>query len=337
MKVFNVGVVGAGAIARNVHLPVLLNMPNVRVAWLTDANPATAAAMSKSFGVPRVDLPPSPADLPAADVVLLTTPVGVRMPYYQALAARGSAVFAEKPFAITSADHARSAALFPPSHVACGYMRRTFESSQLFRDAIASQWFGPLQRIRVCEGARTARTGVDVSHYDNAKAAGGGVLMTLGTHAIDMAFYITQAIRFEILSRDIVYDGEIDRKVSTLMRLSGSPVLPESGIVLDFTVSWIDRQDNVFELQFPTIKLATGVAPTAPVSMRDLTTDRPLTTLIPPRRGATTAYQAFYTEWEWFLRDLEQGRVSPMSAASAAITTQAIESLYSRSTAGGLA
>src|SRR5439155_1742304 len=112
--VFSVGIVGAGLITRQAHLPVLRNMPNVRIAWITDANDGAARAVARAFGLLQIVLPSGPAELPDCDVVLLAIPVGARQPYFEALARRRIAVFSEKPFALSYPQHKSIAELFPP-------------------------------------------------------------------------------------------------------------------------------------------------------------------------------------------------------------------------------
>ncbi|MCB1022651.1 MAG: Gfo/Idh/MocA family oxidoreductase, partial [Acidobacteria bacterium] len=97
-----IGIVGAGDIVRAVHLPVLLAMPQAQVEWLCDVDTNRAKTMSKAYGPRAVEAPRDPGDLPEADVVLLATPYGVRRPYYEALRARGTAIYVEKPFACSS-------------------------------------------------------------------------------------------------------------------------------------------------------------------------------------------------------------------------------------------
>jgi len=135
MKSFSVGIVGAGAITRNIHLPVLLAMPNVRVAWLADASANRADALGKVHGVKSLAAT-SPEGLPDCDVVLLAIPVGVRAAYFNALAARGAAVFTEKPFASNLAEHRRILDLFEPHRIGCGFMRRFYRGTRTVRDAL---------------------------------------------------------------------------------------------------------------------------------------------------------------------------------------------------------
>lgn len=330
MREWSIGIVGAGKITHAMHLPVLLNMPQVRVAWLADADTARATSVARAYGVPAVNLPRIAAELPSADVVLLAIPVGPRPAYYEDLAQRGVAVFAEKPFAVSAAEHARFAGLFGPAQVGCGYMRRMYESAVLIRQAIQEQWFGALRRLRIREGARTTGTGADRSAYDDLAASGGGALMTLGTHGIDLALHLAGARGFEVMESRIDWDGRMDRRVETRLRLDGVAADAGQTCELEFCVSWLDRQENIVEAEFEQARLRTGISSAAGVELIRRSGEPALMSVVPQQRGARTPNQAFYLEWAEFLRGLEAGQPSLMSAQSALLTAQAVEAIYQR-------
>ncbi len=275
MKELSIGILGAGSIVRNLHMPVLKSSPGVRVAWVADASAERATELGDMYRVKPVALR-TPEDLPEADGVLIAIPVGVRESYYQLLARRGVAVLAEKPFAVSAEQHRRCAALFPASRVGCAYMRRFYGSNVALRAAVASGCFGPLARIRIAEGARTTRTGLDRSPYDDRALSGGGVLISLGCHSLDQAIFISGATHFELLKSNVIVDGPIDRKVEVLVRLTGGPALPPAGCELDFCVSWLDEQDNTCEVSFATgAMLKTGLGPSASLRLRLRKEDAP--------------------------------------------------------------
>jgi hypothetical protein len=89
-------VIGAGEIVRNAHLPAVLALPDARVDWVVDRDERKARLLARSFGVGHVPLPSDLAALPAAAVVLIAVPYGVREPMYEALSSR-SALYVEKP------------------------------------------------------------------------------------------------------------------------------------------------------------------------------------------------------------------------------------------------
>jgi predicted dehydrogenase len=330
MTVHRVGIVGAGAVARQIHLPVLSSMDNVRVAWLGDVNVRRAAAVARAHGVPCLDAPPSADNLPECDVVLLAIPVLQRTRYYEALARREVAVFAEKPLAVSGGEHARVVGLFAPHRLACGYMRRLYAASGLLRRAVHEQWFGPLQRLRIREGARGTRTGVDVSHYDDLGAAGGGVLLTQGCHTLDLVLYVTGASGFHIRSRQLEWDGEIDRRAEAVFVVRDVGGRPNEVCAVEYCVSWLDDQDNCIELGFAAVTLSAELGPGAAVMLQP----RPGRSMPPvelrPGNGAATSNQAFFLEWDHFLRGLENDEPSVMAAATAQGTAALLDALYGR-------
>src|SRR4029077_17406585 len=100
-----IGIVGAGMVTSGSHLPVLVNMPEVTVAWVCDRAIAAASAVAKTYGIPGAFA--DVRECPDVDAVLVATPVGSRHAVVPAVLARGWHAFCEKPFALTLADHQR--------------------------------------------------------------------------------------------------------------------------------------------------------------------------------------------------------------------------------------
>lgn len=328
MKQFSIGIVGAGLITQNTHLPVLVNMTNARIDWVTDADNERARQLATAYSVPFIPLPNSPTELPACDVVLLAIPLIPRRPYYEQLAERGIAVLAEKPFAINSRDHSRFQGLYAAHKIGCGYMRRTYSTIQMFRKIVDESWFGPLCSIHIREGARITRTGVDSSYQDLDIREGGGILVNLGCHSLDTALFVTGAKDFVVNGKEIVFDGNTDRKASGSISLKNLGGHANSTCQFDFCLSWLDSQPNTVELGFETLILRSPIAPSGIIDIVDRgsgTVKARLDATV--NRGATTFNQAFYLEWKMFLQGLEDGHPSMISAASAGSTAQLIDEL----------
>src|SRR5579862_6214536 len=123
MRRFGVGVIGAGDIVRQMHLPVLLNVPSVQVTWIYDHDEGRCVNLARAYGV-RAVAAATPSDLPECDVALLAIPMAARSSYLDEFAGRGSAVLCEKPFALAVADHEHFVSQYPAHRLGCGYMRR---------------------------------------------------------------------------------------------------------------------------------------------------------------------------------------------------------------------
>src|SRR5438552_5127350 len=100
-----IGIIGAGMVTTGSHLPVLVNMSDVTVAWVCDRSRPAADAAARAFGIPVAYS--EIAECPDVDVALVATPIGSRPFVVPAVLARGWHAFCEKPFALTLADHER--------------------------------------------------------------------------------------------------------------------------------------------------------------------------------------------------------------------------------------
>ena len=102
MSHLTLGVIGSGDIARTAHVPVLKALEGTTLSWVADVDEERAGGMGKAYKVPHHVLDKNGGDPPKADVILLSTPYGVRKSYYDAYRDRGTALYVEKPFARTA-------------------------------------------------------------------------------------------------------------------------------------------------------------------------------------------------------------------------------------------
>ncbi len=328
MNAVSVGVVGAGTIARETHLAVLSCMPDVQVQWICDANGDRARAVGRANGIRGFDAA-SPGELPQCDAVLLAIPVGARAPYFDVFGNRGTAILAEKPFAASAREHRILVERLAPFNLGCGYMRRFYDSTQLLRHLVRTRPFGPLLRIQVSEGSRVTSSRVDHSYLDDVRqSASGGILSELGCHSLDAALFVTGANGYEIKTSEFVFDGAVDRKVKATIRLTDSKYLPGAGVLLDYCVSWLDRQSNTVVFDFEKTSVWTGVGPEADVYMGMPARASDATRLVSATRAATSYYQAFYMQWRAFLDGVGSRTESGISARSALLCATLIEDLY---------
>lgn len=318
--ILSIGVVGAGTIAHNVHLPVLVNLPATRIAWIADQDPPRAARLARANGVCSAAV----GDDLKADVVLLAMPLPGREPWLRQFAAKGGAVLVEKPFASDAEQHRAWQALFPPYAIGVGYQRRFHATSLFVAQAVCEGWFGPLRRIVHREGGRKTRVG-GASYADLSVAQGGGVTKNLGCHGIDLAFHLSGASDFRIVRRKVEFDGDVDRHMAATLELSG----PHGACEFDVVTSWLERQSNEILYQFERATLRFPVTPSATLTIAS-DGGTPATLDVRANGGAVTTNQAFFCEWAAFLDGVRHQRESKVSAASALIGTSAIDALVAR-------
>ena len=322
-----VGVIGTGNIARQVHLPVLTSMPGVRVAWVADVNAASAVSVASAFRLRSIPLPLAESAESDCDVALIASPVGTRRPHLAHLAGRRIAAFVEKPFARTVEEHRAFASLFPASRIGCGLMRRAYDSTAIVRRVLAEGWLGSLTRIVVREGGRFTGSGTDRSYFDDERA-GGGILLELGCHALDLAMHLTGSTRHEVVRQRLLFDGGPDRVAEGEVRIFPGPSESAAPIPLAFRFSWLDDIDNAIEFHFPSARLIVGNRPGSAVRLAGPGADPGVA--LAPCGGATTTNQAFYLEWREFLDGVREERPSAFSAESTLPVTALIEDLYDR-------
>jgi predicted dehydrogenase len=216
---YSIGVVGAGQMAAEVHVPALLSLSDARLSWIVDRDNSKARVLSKAVGIQPVDMPARLSDLPYADVVLLAIPYGVRGPFYEEFKRRETGLYVEKPFASCLADHRALCGMFAPERLACGFQRRSFGSSAALREIVRCGLFGDLQSVRVEFGAPGTRAG---SYQSDLRMAGGGVLFDVGIHALDLALFISGAARADVRRVEMIRDHGFDTDTEALIDIVNS-------------------------------------------------------------------------------------------------------------------
>src|SRR3954468_22353230 len=98
-----VGVVGAGAIAQQAHLPVLSKMRGVTLVAVCDNDRPKARALADRFGIPDAltdieDL----LELDELDAVVVATPNHLHEPHVLSALASQRHVLCERPLSLTS-------------------------------------------------------------------------------------------------------------------------------------------------------------------------------------------------------------------------------------------
>lgn len=322
-----VGIVGVGEVANKVHLPVLRAMRNeIDVSYVADISEVAVAKTAAAFRCDPIRIVGKSTALPSTDIVLITTPVGSRWDYYELLAERGTAVLAEKPAALNSADLDRLQKMYRAEDFAVGFQRRTYLTSKLLGGLIESQLMGRLLRVSASEGARTTKAGSSQRFMDDIELSGGGILMDLGCHSIDLALTLSNASCAALLEIDSVLDGKIDREIDLKTRMESDL----GSIDLDLSLSWLSDRDGSFRLQFENGQAVLGTQPSSPLILESAGGDRlgELARSEGSPVGAVTIHQACYLVWRSFLDGLE-GKAEPeLTLASAAPTVELIEDSY---------
>ena len=177
---------GCGVIAYWAHLRALRRMPGARLVAAADADPA---ARSRAHALTRVPVHDSLEALllrPDLHAVVIALPTHLHADAAVAAASAGKHFYVEKPIAASMSDARRVVEAAARAGVvgAVGYNRRFHPLFQLARRRVAG---GIIGRVR---GALTAfcepLSGEALPEWRRGRATGGGVLLDLGSHHVDL-------------------------------------------------------------------------------------------------------------------------------------------------------
>lgn len=322
-----VGVIGCGTIVRNVHLPVLLSLPGIDVAWLADRDASRARALSAASGVDALPVSEELTHLPKVDILLLGIPNGARPPYFD-LIRQGLArcAYVEKPFARSMEEHEFLTRGLEAWQVAVGHDRRAFGLTRLAREVVESQIFGLLRAVRF-EFGGLGRILTGGGYYGSAQLAGGGTLYQMGVHYIDSLLFITRARDVAVESGVMEVEDELDihTEADLILTLEDGRQVP-----LHVLATTLKRASNRIELEFDRaqVSFAPGYGdPRLEVSARSAGIVGHLHPT--PNHGPLTVHASFASHWRGVLEAVAQRTPNETSAAACRLTTQALEALYS--------
>ena len=319
-----VGVIGGGTISRNVHVPVLLAMPEASVAWIADTR-VEARALADWSGARFHHVRGERLDLPPADMVLLAVPNGARAPYYEHLAGAGYGVYVEKPFARSRSEHALYAQGFNPGRIAVGLDRRSFGLTRLARRLFRQRPFGAPLSIRV-EFGGLGRVLVGDSYMSDAQLAGGGALYQMGVHFIDAALFAADARDVTgghgLLTISHGLDAHVEGSLD--VELADGQSVPLQVLVTQFAAA-DNRVTFEFEHAAAALSIAYGVSS---IEVTPTSGDGKFQVSPDDAAWPLDVFASFATHWRAAFRAFRTGEENYTSAGRTILTTKALELLY---------
>lgn len=180
-----IGVVGAGVVLERYHMPAIKGVPEVVRSIVVDADAERARRAAKRFDFPRWST--ELADVARyADAALVLVPNGWHAQVSCELLERGVHLLCEKPMA-RNPDECRSmteAARHGRALLCVGHNRRFRQHVRMARQFLKRGLVGDVVSILAEEGS-TSDWPRSPAYFDPAQS-GGGALMDIGIHAIDM-------------------------------------------------------------------------------------------------------------------------------------------------------
>ena len=192
MKQLKAAVIGVGGIS-NEHINGYIKNPNVELYAFCDINEAQLKKMAEKYGIPEercfLDKDEMLKALPEIDIVSVCTWNAAHAECSIAALNAGKDVICEKPMAMNTqqAEQMLAAAKANGKLLQIGFVRRYGNDADVMRDFIDSGKFG---EIYYAKATYLRRNGNPGGWFGDKSRSGGGPLIDLGVHVIDLSRYL---------------------------------------------------------------------------------------------------------------------------------------------------
>ena len=192
MEKLRVGIVGCGGIANGKHMPSLSKVSECEMVAFCDIIEEKAVAAAQKYGVPGAKVCTDYMEIandPTIDVVHVCTPNRSHSFISIACLKAGKHVMCEKPMAKTAAEAKAmlDAAKESGKKLTIGYQNRQVLNQQILKKAADAGKLGEIYYAKAHAIRRRAvpTWGVFMNEYEQ----GGGPLIDIGTHALDLTLW----------------------------------------------------------------------------------------------------------------------------------------------------
>lgn len=212
MAEVRVGIIGAGGIARAVHIPRLKKVPEVKVVAVADVVEDRAKRVAEEFDIPHVfrdyeDL----VGMDEVDAVVICTPNAFHAPSTLAALRAGKHVLCEKPPAMNAkeAEEMARTAREAGKVLMYAFQMRFRPDLRLIKRAIEE---GQLGEVYYGRAIYLRRSGAPGGWFTQKRLSGGGPLIDVGVHVLDAVWWLMGSPKPTAVS-GMVYQKIAPRKV----------------------------------------------------------------------------------------------------------------------------
>lgn len=186
-KKLRIGIVGAGGIVRQRHLPGLLTMPNVQVVAVCNARVETARSVAKEFHIPEVmDDWAEMLDRSDLDIIWIGTPPVLHAPITISALEAGKHVFCQARMAMNLSEGREMLAaaqarpqlvtmLCPPPH--------GMKGGKFFQKLLRDGYAGELWHFRLVADSGVFSDPLAPAHWRQRTELSGHNVLTVGIYA----------------------------------------------------------------------------------------------------------------------------------------------------------
>ena len=192
-EIIKIGIIGCGGIAKGKHMPALKKVKDVEMVAFCDLIPERAEEAAKTYGSADAKVYTDYKELlkdPAISVVHVCTPNRSHSFITVDALESGKHVMCEKPMAINSEEAKKmlDAAKRTGKKLSIGYQNRFRDDSLYLKQEADDGTFGDIYYAKATAIRRRAvpTWGVFLNEYEQ----GGGPLIDIGTHALDLTLWM---------------------------------------------------------------------------------------------------------------------------------------------------
>jgi predicted dehydrogenase len=242
-KTIRIGVIGLGM--GSAHATAFLNLPDCTVAAISDLNKDRLTATGDKLGVAaRFTDAEAMMDQVPLDAVVVATPNKFHAPLTLAAFKRGLHVLCEKPMAmnVAEAKAMKAAAIKARRRLMINFSYRFSPMSIALKQQVEAGVVGPIYFGRTVWHRQRGMPGFG-GWFGNKELAGGGPLIDLGVHRIDLALWLmgrpepvsVSGSAYNVIAKRIATE---QKKLFTVEDLACGIVKFANGATLIVEASW---------------------------------------------------------------------------------------------------
>ncbi len=262
-KTVRIGIIGCGGIANGKHMPSLRKLPNVEMVAFCDLVEERAAKAAAEYGIAGAKVCTDYKELlrdKTIDVVHVCTPNKSHSFITVDALESGKHVMCEKPMAKTAAEAQKmvDAAKKTGKLLTIGYQGRQRAESQYLKEICDA---GELGEIYFAKAHAIRRRAVPTwGVFLNEEEQGGGPLIDIGTHALDLTLWMMNNYKVKSVMGNVYYKlgkkpnsanawGPWDPDKFTVEDSAFGFITMENGATITLEASWALNTLDVGESQ----------------------------------------------------------------------------------------
>ncbi len=221
------GVIGCGGIADRRTLPGMMLADNAELIAVMDANKAAADACKEKYNAKYAfDKMEDVLAIDEIQAVYIASPVFCHKEQAMAAADAGKDILIEKPVGLTAAEAEEIAAYCEAKGVkmGVGFMMRFHSYHQAMKEIVSSGKIGEIVSARAQLTCWYPE--MENCWRQDMKLSGGGAMMDMGVHCVDLIRYITglEVVEAAGICGNQVFKYSVEDAGGVIMRLSNGAV-----------------------------------------------------------------------------------------------------------------